>query len=152
MEDFRDLYQELILDHNRSPRNFHTMENADRVAEGDNPLCGDHYTVYLKTEGGKISDISFSGSGCAISKASASIMSSVIKGKSLEEAEHLFQLFKKVVTGEDDDAASVKELGKLAAFAGVAEFPMRVKCATLAWHTLHNAISAGEKPASTEQT
>lgn len=152
MEDFRDLYQELILDHNRSPRNFHTMENADRVAEGDNPLCGDHYTVYLKTEGEKISDISFSGSGCAISKASASIMSSVIKGKSLEEAEHLFQLFQKVVTGEDDDAASVKELGKLAAFAGVAEFPMRVKCATLAWHTLHNAISGRENPASTEQT
>jgi len=150
MNEFQELYQELILDHNKSPRNFFQMDHADREVEGQNPLCGDHYTVYLKINDGKIAEISFHGSGCAISKASASVMSSVVKGKSLEEAEKIFHLFQKVVTGEEDAEAHLEELGKLAAFAGVAEFPMRVKCATLAWHSMHNAISGKNQAASTE--
>jgi nitrogen fixation NifU-like protein len=150
MNEFQELYQELILDHNKSPRNFFIMDHADRSVEGQNPLCGDHYTVYVKIEDHKIKDISFHGSGCAISKASASVMSSVLKGKSLEEAERMFQLFQKVVTGEEEADDHIDELGKLAAFAGVAEFPMRVKCATLAWHSLHKALSGDETVTTTE--
>jgi len=147
MEDFRDLYQELILDHNRSPRNFHTMENADRVAEGDNPLCGDHYTVYLKTEGGKISDISFSGSGCAISKASLSIMTDALTGKSVEQAKQLFEQFHQIVLGQCEDPAGLR---KLAVFAGVSKFPTRVKCAVMGWHTLLGALDRRQEAVMTE--
>lgn len=150
MEGLRDLYQEVILDHNKNPRNFHKLENANRKADGTNPLCGDHYTIYLKIEDGRVVDIAFEGSGCAISKSSASIMSQEVKGKTVEEAEKIFQLFHKVVTGEADALDHLEELGKLAAFAGVAEFPIRVKCATLAWHALHTALTAEEKKVSSE--
>jgi nitrogen fixation NifU-like protein len=146
LEDLRELYQEVILDHNKNPRNFHKMENATNVLEGQNPLCGDHYTLYLLIEDDIVKDIAFEGSGCAISKASASLMSSVLKGKTKEEAERLFQLFHKVVTGEIDSTEHIDELGKLAAFAGVSEFPARVKCASLAWHTMHAALTGeGDK-------
>ena len=150
MEDLRELYQEVILEHNKNPRNFHKLENANRMADGTNPLCGDHYTIYLKVENGRVADIAFEGSGCAISKSSASIMSQEVKGKTVEEAEKIFQLFHKVVTGEADALDHLEELGKLAAFAGVAEFPIRVKCATLAWHAMHTALTSEEKEVSTE--
>jgi nitrogen fixation protein NifU and related proteins len=150
MDELADLYQEVILDHNKQPRNFHSMDDADASREGYNPLCGDHYTLYLKFTGDIIADVSFEGSGCAISKASASIMSTVLKGKTRAEAERLFQLFHGVVTGKDDPMEHIGELGKLAAFAGVSEFPMRVKCATLPWHTLHGALSSDGSPAPTE--
>jgi len=149
MEGLRELYQEIILDHNKNPRNFREIENADHVQEGLNPLCGDHYKLYLVLEDNIIKDIAFKGAGCAISKASASLMSSELIGKTKEEAEHLFQLFHKVVTGELNALEHLDELGKLAAFAGVAEFPMRVKCATLAWHAMHSALNE-EGTASTE--
>ena len=141
MEEFRELYQQVILDHNKNPRNFREIENASYVKEGLNPLCGDHYTLFLLIKDDVIADISFKGAGCAISKASASLMSSVLKGKTRAEAEEIFQLFHKVVTGEIDPLSHADELGKLAAFAGVAEFPMRVKCATLPWHTMHAALT-----------
>jgi nitrogen fixation NifU-like protein len=150
MNDLRDLYQEIILDHNKNPRNFRVIENATCVQEGLNPLCGDHYTLYLLMDGDIIRDISFKGAGCAISKASASLMSSILIGKTKAEAEKLFQLFHKVVTGEIVAADHLAELGKLAAFAGVSEFPMRVKCATLPWHTLHAALTNDKHIASSE--
>jgi nitrogen fixation NifU-like protein len=150
MDEIRDLYQEVILDHNKHPRNFHRMENADSALEGYNPLCGDHYTFYIKFNGDLIEDVSFEGSGCAISKASASIMSGILKGKSRSEAEHLFQLFTGIVTGKIDPVENLVELGKLAAFAGVAEFPVRVKCATLPWHTMHGALQGAADSISTE--
>ncbi len=147
MSALRELYQEVILDHNKSPRNFHRMENPDRKVEGYNPLCGDHYTVFVKFSGDLISDVSFDGAGCAISKASASVMSSVVKGKSKEEAEKLFERFHKLVMGEISPDG---EFGKLAAFSGVSEFPARVKCASLPWHTLHAALATTEHRVSTE--
>lgn len=150
MDEIRDLYQEVILDHNKNPRNFHKMEHADSTLEGYNPLCGDHYTFYVKFDGELIGEISFEGSGCAISKASASIMSAALKGRSREEAERLFELFTAIVTGKIDSVEHMAELGKLAAFAGVAEFPVRVKCATLPWHTLHGALQGGAGHVSTE--
>ena len=150
MEGLRDLYQEVILDHNKNPRNYHKLDDANRMAEGRNPLCGDHYTIYLVVEDDKVKEVAYEGSGCAISKASASIMSQELKGKSLAEAEKIFQLFHKVVTGEADAIDHLDELGKLAAFAGVAEFPVRVKCATRAWHAMHNALTAKRTEASTE--
>jgi nitrogen fixation NifU-like protein len=150
MEDLRDLYQEVILDHNKNPRNFHKMESASKIIEGQNPLCGDHYTLYILLEDDIVKDVSFEGSGCAISKASASLMSSIIKGKTRAEVEELFQLFHKVVTGEIDPVEHLDELGKLAAFGGVSEFPARVKCATLAWHTMHAALNEESDPISTE--
>lgn len=143
MDDMSDLYQEIILDHNKRPRNFRAMEDADVEREGFNPLCGDHYTLYLRFDGDIIADLSFTGSGCAISKASASIMSTELKGKTRAEAERLFQLFHDVVTGKIDSADRLEELGRLAAFAGVAEFPARVKCASLPWHTMHEAVRQG---------
>lgn len=149
MSDLRELYQQVILDHNKNPRNFHEMADATTHVDGYNPLCGDHYTVYLKTDGGKISDVSFTGNGCAISKASASVMSSTVKGKSKEEAEHLFETFHRLVTG-DSSELSAADLGRLAAFSGVSEFPARVKCATLAWHTLRSALEGGAEKVSTE--
>lgn len=150
MDELRDLYQEIILDHNKNPRNFHKLVDADFTLEGFNPLCGDHYTFYLKLDGETIDDIGFEGSGCAISKASASLMSSILKGKSKEEAEHLFSLFTDIVTGKIDPAGHIEELGKLAAFAGVADFPVRVKCATLPWHTMHGALQGKQDNISTE--
>ncbi|TAK64296.1 MAG: SUF system NifU family Fe-S cluster assembly protein [Bacteroidetes bacterium] len=150
MNELRDLYQEVILDHNKNPRNFRPMEDADRRVEGFNPLCGDHYVLYLKITDGMINDISFTGSGCAISKASASVMSSTVKGKSIDEAERLFESFHRLVKGELSSNGQVESLGKLTVFAGVAEFPARVKCASLAWHTLHSALSSNEQTVSTE--
>ncbi len=150
MSDLRELYQEVILDHNKSPRNFHAMANADRKVEGYNPLCGDHYTVYVKLNGNIVEDVSFEGAGCAISKASASVMSSEIKGKTVAEAEQLFDNFHKLVTGELHGENEIENLGKLAAFGGVSEFPARVKCASLAWHTLHAALDSDEQVVTTE--
>jgi nitrogen fixation protein NifU and related proteins len=150
MSELRDLYQQVILDHNKTPRNFHRMDDATRHVEGYNPLCGDHYTVYVKLEGDRIADVSFEGAGCAISKASASVMSSMVKGHTIAEAEELFQDFHRLVKGEIEKEADVERLGKLAAFAGVSEFPARVKCASLAWHTLHAAVKSEAKAISTE--
>ena len=146
----RELYQEVILDHNKSPRNFRKIENADRKIEGYNPLCGDHYTIYLKLNGDTIQDVSFEGTGCAISKASASVMSETVKGKTKSEIEKLFHTFHRLVTGEADPGDHLDNLGKLAAFSGVSEFPARVKCAILAWHTLHAAVKSNEESVSTE--
>jgi nitrogen fixation protein NifU and related proteins len=149
MSDLRELYQQVILDHNKNPRNFHEMADATRHIEGYNPLCGDHYTIFVRTDGDKIEDVSFTGNGCAISKASASVMSSTVKGKSKEEAENLFQTFHRLVTG-DASGLSAADLGRLAAFSGVSEFPARVKCATLAWHTLKSALDGDAESVSTE--
>ncbi|HVX89360.1 MAG TPA: SUF system NifU family Fe-S cluster assembly protein [Gemmatimonadales bacterium] len=140
MSELQELYQSLILDHNKSPRNFGTLEGADRHAEGYNPLCGDQVALDLKLDGDRIADIKFSGNGCAISKASASLMTTAVKGKTLAEAEALFTGFHGLVTGTAVPEDPKKSLGKLAIFAGVAEFPVRVKCATLAWHALHDAM------------
>ena len=135
MSALRELYQETILDHNKSPRNFRKMDDATKTVEGYNPLCGDHYTIYIKMNDGVISDLAFEGSGCAISKASASVMTSMLKGKTKAEAEELFVDFHKLVKGELEPTVEIDRLGKLVAFAGVCEFPARVKCASLAWHT-----------------
>lgn len=150
MSDLRELYQEVILDHSKHPKNYHKMEDATHTAEGYNPLCGDHFLLYLKIENGIIKDISFEGSGCAISKASASIMTSIIKGKSLEEAKKIFENFHSFVTGNVNKDFDPNSLGKLAVFSGVSEFPVRVKCATLAWHTLINALEKKSEIATTE--
>lgn len=150
MFDHRALYQEVILDHNRTPRNFRKMESADRKAEGYNPLCGDHYTVFVKLEDDVIKEVTFQGSGCAISKASASMMSAVLKGKTRAEMEVLFEKFHKLVTGRSDESGQVDSLGKLAAFAGVSEFPARVKCAILAWHTVRGALDLNQRVVSTD--
>ena len=150
MSDLRAVYQEVILDHNKNPRNFKKLEDADCSVEGYNPLCGDHYTIFLKMEGEIISEITFQGSGCAISKASASVMSTVLKGKSREEAEILFEKFHHLVRGEMIGETGIAELGKLAAFSGVSEFPARVKCAILPWHTMKNAIEKKQETVSTE--
>lgn len=149
MSDLRELYQQVILDHNKNPRNFHEMADADRRVEGYNPLCGDHYTFFVRLDGDTIQDVSFTGSGCAISKASASVMSSTVKGKSRDEAESLFDTFHRLVTG-DASGLSAADLGRLAAFSGVSEFPARVKCATLAWHTLRSALQGSDEKVSTE--
>ena len=150
MPDHRELYQEVILDHNRRPRNFQKLEAANRTAEGYNPLCGDQLTVYLRLEDGVIREISFQGSGCAISKASASMMTATVKGKTVAEAEGVFETFHKMVTADLSTTFDPLEMGKLAAFAGVREFPVRVKCATLPWHTLHAALEGKGEPVSTE--
>jgi nitrogen fixation protein NifU and related proteins len=148
MADLRDLYQDVILEHSKSPRNFRELSPADHTAEGYNPLCGDRFTVYLNMEGDSIREVSFQGAGCAISKASASMMTQVLKGKTKAEAEKIFERFHGLVTGRAP-AQDAEELGKLAVFSGVSEFPVRVKCATLAWHTVHAALE-GEKEATTE--
>ncbi|MGA3287691.1 MAG: Fe-S cluster assembly sulfur transfer protein SufU [Bacteroidota bacterium] len=150
MSDLKALYQEVILDHNKNPRNFKKLENADCSVEGYNPLCGDHYTVFLKMDGEVISEIAFLGSGCAISKASASVMSTVLKGKTRAEAEEWFEKFHHLVRGEMKSETNIEELGKLAAFSGVSEFPARVKCAILPWHTMKNAIEKKMETVSTE--
>ena len=148
MSDLRDLYQEVILDHGKSPRNFHTLEAPAEHAEGYNPLCGDRVTVYVRTEGDRIADVSFVGDGCAISKASASMMTGAVKGKARTEADRLFHAFHDLVTGAP--GADPEALGKLAAFGGVSEFPARVKCASLAWHTLQAALAGTHDPVTTE--
>ena len=148
MADLRDLYQEVILEHSKAPRNYRELKAADHKAEGYNPLCGDRYTVYLQMEGDSIRDIGFQGSGCAISKASASMMTQSLKGKTRAEAQELFDNFHQVVTGRAND--DQPELGKLAVFSGVSEFPLRVKCATLAWHTLQAALEGEQEAVSTE--
>lgn len=145
-----DLYQQVILDHNRSPRNFRVMEDAQRVARGDNPLCGDKIRVYVKLDGGVIEEVSFHGSGCAISQASASLMTTAVLGKTIAEAEELFRTFHEMVAGREQDGPNRKVLGKLVAFAGVRQFPARVKCANLPWHTLHAALQEQTEPVSTE--
>ena len=150
MSDLRELYQQTILDHNKSPRNFRKLADANKKAEGFNPLCGDHLHVYLIVEGDQIKDVSFEGSGCAISKASASMMSAAVKGRTVSEATDLFEKFHRLVTSEPTEKANTEGLGKLAVFSGVREFPVRVKCATLAWHTLQAAIKDQDQPVSTE--
>jgi nitrogen fixation NifU-like protein len=136
--DLTDLYQEVILDHNRRPRNFHVLQDASHRAEGYNPLCGDRLTLYLKIDDGVIRDVGFEGSGCAISKASASLMTDAVKGHSTADARSLVDRFQRMVTTPPEQ--EVEDLGKLSALAGVREFPVRVKCASLAWHTLKAAI------------
>lgn len=150
MADLRDLYQEVILEHSKTPRNYRQLASANHKAEGFNPLCGDHFTVYLDVEGDSIRDITFQGSGCAISKASASMMTQSLKGKTTADAEKLFHDFHKLVTGEAKKNGDAKEMGKLAVFSGVANYPARVKCATLAWHTLHAALEGKQDAISTE--
>jgi len=145
--DLQELYQEVILDHNKRPRNFRALEDG-RKAEGYNPLCGDRFTVYLRMEDSVIKDTSFQGSGCAISKASASLMTESVKGKTLAEAEALFDRFQRMVTAPPD--LPVEDLGRLSVFAGVRQFPVRVKCASLAWHTLRAAVEARNEVVSTE--
>jgi len=151
MSDLRDLYQDVILEHSKAPRNYREQPAADHKAEGFNPLCGDHFTVFITLDGDKIQDISFQGSGCAISKASASMMTQTLKGKTRAEAEHLFTRFHDLVTGHEQNGAdSGTELGKLEVFSGVSEFPVRVKCATLAWHTLNAALEGKQEAITTE--
>jgi nitrogen fixation NifU-like protein len=153
MSDLRDLYQEVILDHNRRPRNFGALEPADRKVDGHNPLCGDRLTVFVRFEGSRIAEVSFLGSGCAISKASASMMTDSVQGRTCEEAQALFEAFHAMVTttpGSAPDGDLADRLGKLAVFQGVAEYPARVKCATLAWHTLRAALAGTGVPVSTE--
>ena len=141
MSELSELYQQVILDHNKKPRNFHKLEAANHSAEGYNPLCGDHLTVYLNLDDDRLQDVSFEGSGCAISKAAASMMTQAVKGKSKLQAEELFGEFHRMVTGELDEEVDENHLGNLKIFAGVREFPVRVKCATLPWHTLHAALN-----------
>ena len=151
MSELDELYQEVILDHNKSPRNFREMEDANRRSEGYNPLCGDHVTVYVNLADGVIRDISFKGSGCAISKASASMMTTELKGKSAAEAEKLFDNVHKMLTGELGVGESeLDDLGKLKILSGVCKFPARVKCASLAWHTVNAALKGIDDVASTE--
>ena len=149
MTDLQDLYQELILDHGRRPRNFRALDGATRSAEGYNPLCGDKVKIFVKMDGDIVEDISFEGAGCAISTASASIMTETLKGKTRAEAEELFQTFHDLVTGRQAQL-DAPELGKLAVFSGVSEFPIRVKCATLSWHTLRAAMNGEGEVISTE--
>jgi nitrogen fixation NifU-like protein len=156
MNELGELYQQVILDHNRQPRNFHALEGANRRAEGHNPLCGDRLTLYVKMRGEVIEEIGFVGSGCAISKASASLMTEALKGKTREEAESLFHLFHGLVTGDATEggpgnkAGGGPDIGKLVVFSGVRDYPVRVKCATLAWHTLRAALENAAAPATTE--
>jgi nitrogen fixation NifU-like protein len=148
MSDLKDLYQEMILDHGKRPRNFRAIEDATHDAEGFNPLCGDRLHVYLRVESGVVRDAAFKGSGCAISTASASLMTEAVKGGSVQDAERLFAGFHAMLTGHE--AAPATGLGKLAVFSGVREFPVRVKCATLAWHTMKSALARDKRPATTE--
>ena len=149
MTEIQALYQQVILDHNKNPHNFGTLDHANCSAEGLNTLCGDQINIYLIVDGDTITDIRFNGSGCAISKSSASIMTTLLKGKTVDEAEELFGKFHNLVTAEMDDQFDMDELGKLAVFAGIREFPARVKCASLAWHTLKSALE-GKQITSTE--
>ena len=149
-QELRELYQEVILDHNKSPRNYREMEDPTQDAEGYNPLCGDTVHIYLKVNDGIVTDVSFQGAGCAISKASASLMTSEIKGKTKEEAEKIFKNFHDMITGNLGENPDMNKLGKLAVFSGVQEFPVRVKCATLAWHTMNSALNENGSTVTTE--
>lgn len=150
MEDLNDLYQEVILDHNKRPRNYGALADATQSAKGHNPLCGDRLTLALKVEGDRIVGVAFEGSGCAISKASASLMTDAVKGQTVDDATHLFDLFHRMVTTPIDQPVDDAALGKLTVLAGVREFPARVKCASLAWHTLKAALANAPEPAKTE--
>ncbi|MBI1746154.1 MAG: SUF system NifU family Fe-S cluster assembly protein [Acidobacteria bacterium] len=150
MSDLGELYQQVILDHNKRPRNFRRLEEANHRADGHNPLCGDQLTVYLQMEGDVIRDIAFHGAGCAISKASASLMTESVKGKTKLEAEQIFEKMHKLLTGDPCALVETGGLGKLAVFSGVCEFPVRVKCASLAWHTLRAALEQIKEAVSTE--
>src|SRR5262245_56698742 len=150
MSELDDLYQEVILDHNKSPRTYRPMENANRKAEGYNPLCGDHVTVYLHVKDGVIDDVSFQGTGCAISKASASMMTAELRGKSEAAAHELFENVHKMLTGEANGENSADKVGKLVILSGVCKFPARVKCASLAWHTVNSALQGDGQVATTE--
>jgi nitrogen fixation NifU-like protein len=153
MSDMRDLYEEVILDHNRNPRNFNRRPaGANRSAHGFNPLCGDEFTIHLKVEDGVVKDVGFEGAGCAISTASASLMTQVVKGKTEAEAEALFEGMRVLLTDEAEHPETEHELGKLTVLAGVKAYPMRVKCATLAWHTLHAALHDEQGTVCTEDT
>jgi nitrogen fixation NifU-like protein len=150
MSELRELYQSVILDHNKKPRNTGVVEDANRLADGHNPLCGDVIHLTARVRDGRIEDLRFEGSGCAISTASASLMTQAVKGRTVEEAVALFRRFRELVTSDPATAVDAAELGKLAVFAGVREFPVRVKCATLAWHTLANALEGRSETAKTE--
>ena len=152
MSDLRELYQEVILDHSRKPRNFGAMADASRQADGHNPLCGDRATVFVRLDGDRLAEVKFQGAGCSISTASASMMTDAVKGKTVAETDDLFQRFHRLVTRDAAGSrAPVDEsLGKLAVFSGVSEFPVRVKCASLAWHTLKAALDGDSRPVSTE--
>jgi nitrogen fixation NifU-like protein len=150
MAELRDLYQELILEHSKAPRNYRELKSADHIAQGYNPLCGDRFTVYLQMEDDIIRDVAFQGSGCAISKASASMMTQSMKGKTKDQAVGLFECFRETVTGRAPGNGNHADLGKLAVFSGVSEFPTRVKCAILAWHTLQAALEGKQEAVSTE--
>jgi nitrogen fixation NifU-like protein len=150
MSDLRDLYQQVILDHQKKPRNFRVLQTANRNAEGFNPLCGDKIHLFIKMENGVIKDVGFQGSGCAISTASASMMTESVKGKTPAEAEALFKRFQDLVTSDSHQTGQSPDLGKLEVFAGVREFPVRVKCATLPWHTLRAALKGDDKTVTTE--
>jgi SUF system NifU family Fe-S assembly protein len=151
MSELSDLYQEVILEHSKAPRNYRRPAGTNRTAEGYNPLCGDHFTVFLDMEGDAIRDVGFEGSGCAISKASASMMTQSLKGKTRAEAERLFGQFHGLVTGENGASGNGSDLGKLAVFSGVSKYPARVKCATLAWHALQSALEGEQEPVTTEE-
>ena len=148
--ELKELYQQVILDHNKSPRNFGKLEHANHSAEGYNPLCGDKVNIYIEMENDIVKDISFQSSGCAISRASASLMSSALKGKTREEAEKIFNQFHNLIIGKPDEEKSFEELGKLAVFGGIKDFPSRAKCATLPWHTMINALGKGDEKFKTE--
>jgi nitrogen fixation NifU-like protein len=150
MSDLSDLYQEVILDHNKRPRNYGPLADANREAKGHNPLCGDRLAVFLKVDGDRIVDIHFEGSGCAISKASASLMTEAVKGKTVDEAASIFERFQTMITAPMDVVAGDKSLGKLTVLGGVREFPVRIKCASLPWHTLKAALAASPETAVTE--
>lgn len=150
MSELRDLYQEVILDHHKKPRNFHKLDNANRQADGYNPLCGDKLSVYLLVENGIVKDIGFVGAGCAISTASASMMTESLKGKTETEAKSLFERFHHLVTNHADAQPDPSVMGKLAVFSGVREYPVRVKCATLAWHTMRAALEGSRETVATE--
>lgn len=150
MTDLTELYQQLIVEHSRSPRNFRAVSDANRSAEGENPLCGDQITLELRLTDDRIADVGFQGSGCAISKAAASLMTGAVMGRTVAEAEDLFRRVQAMVTSRPDTPVDAGGLGKLVALAGVRSFPARVKCASLAWHTLHAALQGRETPVSTE--
>ena len=145
MSELSELYQQVILDHNKKPRNFRKLEKANHTAEGYNPLCGDHLTIYVNVDGDAVQEIAFEGSGCAISKAAASMMTQAVKGKSRQQAEELFKEFHSMVTGELDEETQANSLGNLKIFAGVRDFPVRVKCATLPWHTMQAALNKQDR-------
>lgn len=150
MTDTRALYEQVILDHTKNPRNFKALEHCDHTLEGYNPLCGDQFTIYVKMDGDVIADIAFEGHGCAISKASASLMTATLKGKTVEEAKQIFESFHAMVTSDPEAPIDEEAVGKLRVFGGVREYPIRIKCATLAWHTLNAALSGGHDSVSTE--